>query len=321
MKNIFGPAMVCVYLDQFAASNILDQPADELWEKITALLIEKVKAGKVICPVPPEHFFESSNKEKENALKMDEAFYQIAKGFTFLPEAFVAAKVIIALLRGTATTRDTYFAPLVHPDTLSQPAAFEKYKASHDTLNKQVTQGAAGQNEMRKLTRVKRFPDSAIAPLTKVIKQMEVNSFTDRLQDLIRDGFIINRGVETATGPVVHWIDLVIEILLKHHDMTFDEMVFLRDVMVKTGFDKISTLDIRLMLTANLAGQHKKESVNDQIDIMRLSTGLPPSDLLFTDRQRKFELQQTGLDKKYGTAIFSGTKPDLTLFYEQLQLI
>jgi hypothetical protein len=51
---------------------------------------------------------------------------------------------------------------------------------------------------------------------------------------------------------------------------------------------------------------------------MRLSTGLPAADLLFTDKQRKHELQQTGLADKYKTEVFSGTVPDLNDFHERL---
>ncbi|MFP5082007.1 hypothetical protein [Pedobacter sp. JCM 36344] len=54
---------------------------------------------------------------------------------------------------------------------------------------------------------------------------------------------------------------------------------------------------------------------------MRLSTGLPASDLLFTDKQRKFELLQTGLAEKYQTEVFTGTHSDLELFYSRLEQI
>jgi hypothetical protein len=120
---------------------------------------------------------------------------------------------------------------------------------------------------------------------------------------------------------VIDWVDLILQLLLFQHQMTAAEGIQLRDLIERTGFDELPALDIRISLTANLSIEQKKETINDQIDIMRLATGLPAADLLFTDKQRKHELQQTGLDVKYQTEVFSGTVTDLNAFYEWLLLV
>ena len=81
----------------------------------------------------------------------------------------------------------------------------------------------------------------------------------------------------------------------------------------------IPTLDIRTSLSALISVQNKKETVNDQVDIMRISSGLPLSDILFTDSARKKEIEELELDKKYKTLVFSGKKEDLDNLINELE--
>jgi hypothetical protein len=108
MKSYFGAGVTCIYLGQFAASHMLDQPGSDLWDKIGRLLTEKSKTGKLICPVPTEHFLESANKKKDNALAMDKLFYELAKGIAFRPEAAVTANQIIGIIRQLPLTKETF---------------------------------------------------------------------------------------------------------------------------------------------------------------------------------------------------------------------
>lgn len=318
MKGYFGPDVTCIYLDQFAASNLLDTPSNKTWEEISKLLQDKLAAGRIICPVPPEHFLESVNKKQDNAMTMDKRFAILARGLAFKPEAFVTAGHIISLLRNTPLDQNTFCDKLARPDTLTNNKTYDDFKARHALLNSQVTEITAVQNELRKITGQKRFSPITMAPLVQLIKAREIKPFHDLLDEVINKGYFISKEVRFETGEVIHWADYVMQILIAHYRLNIWEAIFLKEIVTRTGFDRIPSLDIRVILTANLAAEHKKVTVNDQIDIMRLSTGLPPSDLLFTDRQRKFELQQTGLAEKYRTKVFCGVKEDLEAFYETL---
>jgi hypothetical protein len=127
----------------------------------------------------------------------------------------------------------------------------------------------------------------------------------------LRDGHIFIRGVSFESGNVPHWIDQLIFQLTTKHRITKKETKFLISELEKNGFDNIPTLDIRTSLSAIISVYNKKETVNDQIDIMRISSGLPISDVLLTDSQRKKEIVESGLHEKYKTKIYSGTKSDL----------
>lgn len=317
-KGYFGKDVTCIYLDQFAASNILDSPSNALWQKISDLLLEKSRNRQIICPVPPEHFLESANKDKESALAMDKRFAEVAQGLAFLPEVFVTANYIVSLLRGAPLNNASFCDRLARRDTLAKSGAYDLFKTKHRLLDIQITEVTACQNEIREITRQKRFSPTEMAPLLAVVKAREIKPFYDLLGELINNGGFVSKGVKFTSGDVIHWSDCVMQVLLVHHHLTIWEAVYLKDIIYRTGFDRIPSLDIRVTLTAYLAGEHKKENVNDHIDIMRLSTGLPASDILFTDKQRKFEVIQTGLAEKYGAKVFSGTNKDLEEFYEVL---
>ncbi len=319
MKSYFGSGVTCIYLDQFAASNLLDNPPNELWQKTSDLLFKRLKEGRIICPVPPEHFLESANKNRASAFAMDKRFAEVGHGLAFRLEVFMTADQIIALLRGTPLTKDSFCNRLARPDTLTKSGAFEDFKAKHELLKSQIDEATIGQNVVREITRKKKFSAVQMAPILSVLKKREMKPFYDLLDEVINNGRFVSKGVKFASGEVIHWADYVMQVLMAHHNMTRWEAVYLKDIVHRTGSDRIPCLDIRHTLTVNLAGEHKNESVNDHIDIMRLSTGLPPADLLFTDKQRKFELLQTGLAEKYGTKIFSGTSADLHEFYDVLE--
>ena len=318
MKGIFGKGVTCIYLDQFAASNIFDQPNNSLWKNIADLIQQKARQGKIICPVPSEHFLESAAKNRQNAMEMDQAFYSLAKGWAIKSEAFMTPTLIISLLRNKTPDWSSYCVKLKHPNTLAHDHYFSSFSEKNTTFRKQIEGRVNGQNVKRSILRQKRFPNAQIEPLTKAMRYLSIEPFSKRLGTLILKGSIITQGVETATGPIIDWVDLLIEILLKHHQLQWTEAIQLYGILRQSGFDKIPPLNIRSELTINLAKHHKKETTNDHVDIMRLSTGLPIADLLFTDKQRKHELTETHLAEKYNAQVFSGTDADLEHFYSVL---
>jgi hypothetical protein len=114
---------------------------------------------------------------------------------------------------------------------------------------------------------------------------------------------------------------LIIHQLITRHKIKKHETQKLVDHLIQFGFDNIPTLDIRSSLIAFIAVNNKKETVNDHVDIMKISSGLPISDIFLTDSQRKFEILELGLDKKYKTKVYSGINSDLEMLIFELNLI
>ena len=77
------------------------------------------------------------------------------------------------------------------------------------------------------------------------------------------------------------------------------------------GFERIPLLDIAFSMRALQKIYSKKVKVNDEVDISRISVGLPISNVMLTDRKRKSELIKLKFDQKYNCKIISGQKSDL----------
>ena len=321
MKGYFGHNVTCIYLDQFAASNILDEAGSVIWEEISEVLLDKAGKGMVICPVPSEHFLESAKKNKEKALLLDQKFHEIGRGLAFLPEPFATANCIMSIVRNSPVSAKTFSDQLRFKGTLSEEGAFNRFQNDHRLMSALISEATTSTNELRDALSKKRFPKAVKEPVFQASKLLQINHFRERLDELIEKGRIISRGVAFSTGEIIDWPDLLLQILLGQHRMTSSEGIYLRKVIDQTGFDRIAPLDIRVTLTAHIAAEHKKETVNDQVDIMRLATALPAADLLFTDKQRKHELQETGLAVKYNTEVFSGTEADLKAFLSRISVM
>lgn len=120
--------MTCIYLDQFAASNLFDEPSSPLWENIKDLLIQKYMDGKIICPLPSEHFLESANKSREKALNMHYMFYRLSRGMAILPEAIATANILTALVRDIKIDSKTFCYQLKPDNVLEFELRFDTFK-------------------------------------------------------------------------------------------------------------------------------------------------------------------------------------------------
>jgi len=64
-----------------------------------------------------------------------------------------------------------------------------------------------------------------------------------------------------------------------------------------------------------------KEKANDDIDWERISSGIFISNIMLIDKRQKYVLQSMGIDKKYGTILYSNIEDDLTVFKDRLEQI
>ena len=141
------------------------------------------------------------------------------------------------------------------------------------------------------------------------------------MEDLFREGQITIRGDKTPTGEIPNWIDIILEYLLRHFQITSPDLINLYKEVKENGFENIPTLDILSTLNAFQCIYHKKMTTNDEIDNLRIACGLPISNILFTDKRRKSEIEQLGLNQKYQCKVLCGSKNDLGQFKEILNEI
>jgi hypothetical protein len=67
MRKIDKKNKVCIYLDQFVVSNLVEE-TNELWKEIKNLLEITYQKEVIYCPLSHQHIFETAKKELKNAI-------------------------------------------------------------------------------------------------------------------------------------------------------------------------------------------------------------------------------------------------------------
>lgn len=280
------------------------------WLKIRDIIKKGVGQGQMICPISSEHCIETSQKEKNKAIELDMEFYKISGGFSFKSEMFVTSQLIISLIRKNNITLKTYLHDKIIENPMSDEDNFKIFSYSKQLLDKKINECTQIVNGIRNVSRHVYADKLMKSRLIKIQQDILSSSMISRLKELLQDGHIYIRGVHFTSGDVPDWIDEIIYQLINRHRMTPKEAKLIINEIEHNGFNNIPTLNIRSSLSAIIAVNNKNETVNDQIDIMRIATGLPISNIFLTDKQRKHEIIELGLDQKYDTQIFCGTKYD-----------
>ncbi|MBZ4035358.1 hypothetical protein K6T82_11320 [Flavobacterium sp. 17A] len=317
-KAIF--TKVCVYLDQFAVSDMVDNQQTELWSEIKNQLIKLHQDGIIFCPKSSEHYFETSQKSHENSVLHDSFLERLSDGWCFKPELFVSSQLISSHIRKNTIGIKTYMYDNVQ-NILESDIKYSQFNELSTNFRGLVLEATEGINDLRKYTRDIRMDSKTKKSFLKVLEMYEPRNFISRLQDLYNEGGIRIRGVSIGGQEIPHWIDLIIDQLLRTHKFTRLEVKKLITEFEQNGFKNIPSLNIRFSLHNLAAVYQKKETPGDHMDFARLSTGMPLSTLLFTDKKRKNELLELGFDTLYGTKIFSGAQPDLVDFLSELKTL
>lgn len=290
------------------------------WGKIKKLLIELKDKNKIFCPLSSEHYIETSQNDIEKAKIYDKFLSRLSDGYSFKPELFITSQLISSRVRKNNVTLKTYLYENAS-GILEKEENYEKLKESGQKLAGLLTMANSNLNQFRT-----QFPNQNIEPNTKMLmikamNSLRVESFIQRLEDLLLNDNIVIRGDQIGETEVPNWIDLIIDQLIKRHRFNKKEVISLISEFKKNGFLNIPTLNISTTLQSYMAIYSKKERSNDHIDIMRISTGLPISHILLTDKKRKAELIESELGNRYKTAVFSGTKSDLIELLDELEKI
>ena len=313
MRKIDKKNKVCIYLDQFVVSNLVEE-TNELWKEIKNLLEITYQKEVIYCPLSHQHIFETAKKELKNAIIHDEYFRKLSDGYLFKDELFLTTQLISSLVRKNNHTLKTFL----------EDRSFKRMEDIYDYVNQvynvfdeSVTYQLSGQNELRKLLN-NRIEKKSEKDMFNVIRKLETRNFIDRLEEYILKKRIYIRPDNYGKHDFPHWIDQILYVLTNKHSFKEKELKLLLKELKENGFSRIPTFNIKFSLGAYLSIKSKQENTSDHIDIMRVTNGLLCSDIFFTDRKRKFEITELGLDKLYKTKVYCGTKVDLEEFKDYL---
>lgn len=309
-----------LYLDQFASSNLALQN-DGIWMDLKSCIEFGVKNGKLICPIPHDHFIETAQANLEQAIIIDNYFTRLSNGFMFKPTVYTNSQLIISILRNNNLTLETFISKGIKENVLNEESELDYYKNKKNEFNKMIEEATSISNHLRKARFGQKIEKETKESMYNAISKFATSEFIERLNDLLKVGNIIIRGDKFSFMEVPNWIDQTIFRLVKVHKMNPKETKRLISIIQKFGFSKFPPLDIRFSLYAIMSIESKKEDAGDHIDIERIATGLPISDYFLIDRQRKSEITSLGFDTKYNAKVYCGTKIDLLNLKNELETI
>jgi len=305
-----------ITLDQYCTSNMFGTYPPPLWAEISELLKTRHAEGKLLCPVPYEHFLETAQRTYDLGIAAIQGHIEISGGYIYLNEPFITANLIITGLRQQDLGWESFF----NRDTVvfEKQENFRKVQEAKQEFDNMAHAGLKGVNDFRIHTRNLKMDKGLKDLFLKAILSTEVSRFTQRIRQVINDKSITIRAARFGDKEIPNGVDQLLYVLMNTYQMTLPESLHLLIHMETKGFAGIPTLDVLAHLKAHNAIEHKSEQGSDQIDFMRISCGLPASDILFTDKRRKNKITEMGLDQKYHCRVYCGSDADLKDFRDFL---
>lgn len=309
----------CIYLDQFAVSELVESNLS-IWKEIKNLILELYSNNLIFCPISFEHYIETSGKKLNEFMKHHNFLYSISSGYSMKPEMFITSQLISSRIRRNNITSKTFLIEN-YPRIENLEEIHSKLLKTKNGYSELIIEDLQNLNTFRKEIGLQRVESKTKNSFINTTIKTSCNKFIQRLNDLKNDNYIQIQGHKIGNNEVPHWIDQVIYQLLNTHKFNRKETDKLISELEMFGYSNISVLDIRFNITGLMSIYNKKELPSDQIDIGRICTALPISSILLTDKKRKSEVLELKLDKKYDTKVLSGTNEDLENFLEELKKI
>lgn len=314
MRKLNPKNKICIYLDQFVISDIIDGE-NPLWIEIKKLLELNYSIGNLYCPLSVEHFLETVKKDLGNAIEHDKYFKKLSDNYILKTEPFLTSQLISSLIRKNNFTLNTF---LKTEKIKNIEEIYSQINKKNEIFDESVTYKLSSQNDLRRIS-TSIINNKTESEFLNAIKGIEVSNFNNRLEEYIKNKSLKIRPDNYGKHQFPNWIDQILYQLTNKHQFKKKQFKQLHLELEKNGFDRIPTLNTKFSLGAYLAIKNKQEKTSDHIDIMRISSYLFSTDIFFTDKKRKYEICDLNLDKKYNTKVFSGVKQDLIEVIELLK--
>lgn len=328
-----------LYLDQFAVSNMYNSAPNHSWGVLREIIQEKVRNGVLSCPMPFDHLYETvgrSNKDKNGnqseeysrkIIEQHNFFRDLANGTAFYGYEEVAATEIIMLLRqGKINPMKSIY---LHKALYAEIDISDIYEDGHvfneenHKYNRDLFQSA---NEIREITkplnndlRIQK-KESSDPIFLKSLLYLQASKYLEGLKDFYNKGFVKVRGVKCGSFELPHKVDILIYNLTKKRINKKETEKLIHEIETN-GFERIPSMNIRSLLSADIALYDKQQVPNDEIDLDRAAVGLRISDYFFADNDKKLAIEKYNLDKEYHTKVFSGKKESVLSLIEELALL
>lgn len=328
-----------LYLDQFAVSNMYDAAPASIWEQLRTTIQEKVSKGVLSCPMPLEGLYETlgrsnrdsiGNPNRDYTKKITEQFNfyrELAHGNAFYGYEEIAATEIIMLLRqGKIKPIKSIY---IHKSPYAQIDLSDLYEIGHafnEENHNYYRKLFQGVNEFREVVKPinndnsakqKKIVDSLFI---KALVPIMVKKYIEGLKDFYQNKYVKVRRVNCGTFEGFNKVDVLLYNLTKKR-INKKETEKLIEEFETNGFNRIPSMNIRSLLSADISICNKQQVPNDEIDMDRAAIGLRISDYFFADNDKKLSIEKYKLNEKYHTKIYSGKKDSITSLIKELSSI
>ena len=316
-----------------------DAATSSAWGLLRHTIQEKVRKGVLACPMPLEGLYEivgRSNKDKtgnqddeysRKIIEQHNFFRELANGVAFYGYEEIAATEIMMILRQgkinpikSIYLHKTPYAQIDISDIYVEGHAFNE---ENHNYYRNLSQGA---NELRKITRpmnidIRANKKKSIDPIfLNAIVRLQVSKYIDGLKDFYQKGYVKMRGVNCGTFEMPHKVDALIYNLTKKRINKRETEKLIQELETH-GFERFPSMNIRSLLSADIALCDKQQVPNDEIDMDRAAVGLRISDFFFADNDKKLTIEKYKLDRQYQTKVYSGKKDSIISLTEELSTL
>lgn len=290
-----------LYLDQFVISNMYKSNTDIHWELLRDIIKQKIREGKLLCPMPLEHLYETfrrsnidsngvENQQYSDSIKCQHEFFcELAHGNMFYGYEEIAAIEIMMLLRQgcVKNIKSSY----IHKSYYSQVDISEIYEEGHifNVNNRNYnTELFSFVNEIREQTSSlnNNISNQNKEILQNAIKRLLVEKYIIGLKEFYNKEYVKVRGIDCGNRKLPHKVDILIYMLTQKR-INKKETAKLIEEMENHMFERIPSMNIRSILTADIVINGKIHTPNDEIDLDRAAVGLRVSDYFFADNDKK----------------------------------
>lgn len=312
---------LCIYLDQFAVSDIAEKN-DSSWIEIGNLLNKGLEENKLFCPYSAEHMIESSGKPFADSIINDKALSKLSKNYILFHEFDVTINLLICLIRRLPVTSEQFiFKGKIGLNYLNLEQNYQKLEKSRANFNNVIEETVSFSNLVRKISKNNKNPPFMKGFLIKHISQSYSDELLNRFEVLEKGEPIETIPLNIAGLEFPFWADYIFIKLTSKEHLTVEESHFGKLLIEKYGVEIIPTIQIRASLEALMAFKNIEDSKNHQIDISRISAALIVSDIMLLDGGKANDVKELKLDDVYGTQIFSGKRGNRELFIDLLKTI
>lgn len=311
----------CIYLDQFAVSNISDETAQPIWNDILLTLIEGVLAHKFAVPYSIEHLIETSGRERTKAEYADKLLYSLSRGLMLDSEPITTSRLVFGLAKDIEVDVNAYCS-VGKKSGSANTEEMERYADLKKSFNNMAAEATGFLNEMREATRAKpssldakRVQEAISATALRYQKEL-----IHTLQQYRDTGEYDKRVVSFSFVEIPFWTDTIMSYLIASDLFHAEDANRVIEILTQKGVKEVvPTIYVRTALETMMALKRQKEIANDHIDILRLATAIPFCDVLITDKAKCYDIRTAGLDKQYSIDVYSSSPADVERFHMRLK--